>query len=205
MIAAANASMMSRVRVCTSSDASSSARKIPAMAAIPDPSAHENIDTRPGFTPFRPASSRLSTTARIATPRRVRDRRNFNPTARSRPVTMVMKRDQGMSVWPIMNPSVPKNRSIRRGVCGSQKMAARPMRASMRPIVVTICATSGASASRRIRTISMIAPISGAATKTVRMNATNVCMPRSVCSVQKMNAPNIPIAPCAKLKMPDVV
>ena len=115
------------------------------MAAMPDPSAHENMDTRPGLTPFRPASSRLSTTARMATPRRVRDRRNFNPTASSSPVTIVMKRDQGMSVWPIMNPSVPKKRSIRRGVCGFQRMAARPMRASIRPMVVTICATSGAS------------------------------------------------------------
>ena len=56
MMAAANASMMSRVRVCTSSDASSSARKMPAMAARPEPSAHENIETRPGLTPFRPAS-----------------------------------------------------------------------------------------------------------------------------------------------------
>ena len=116
-----------------------------------------------------------------------------------------MKRDQGMRVWPIMNPLVPKNRSIRRGVCGSQRMAARPMRASIRPIVVTICATSGASASRRIRTISMIAPSAGVSTKTVRANARNVCMPQSTCSFQKMNAPNIPIAPCAKLKMPDVV
>ena len=65
MIAAANAERISSVRVWTSRVASSSARKMPAIAAIEEPSAHENIETRPGWMPLRPASSRLSTTARI--------------------------------------------------------------------------------------------------------------------------------------------
>ena len=82
MIAAANAERISNVSVCTSRVASSSARKMPATAAIDEPSAHENIETRPGLMPLSPASSRLSTTARIATPRRVRESRIFNPSAR---------------------------------------------------------------------------------------------------------------------------
>ena len=45
MMAAANAAMINSVRVCTSRVASSSARKMPATAAIDDPSAHENIET----------------------------------------------------------------------------------------------------------------------------------------------------------------
>ena len=40
--------------VWTSRVASSSARKMPATAAIDEPSAHENIDTRPGLMPLRP-------------------------------------------------------------------------------------------------------------------------------------------------------
>ncbi len=51
----------------------------------------------------------------------------------------------------------------------------------------------------------MIAPMRGAATNTVRSRATKVWMPQSTCSCQKMYARNIPIAPCAKLKMPEVV
>ena len=52
---------------------SSSARKIPAIAAIDVPSIHENVETRArDARRSAPASSRLSTTARIATPSRVR-------------------------------------------------------------------------------------------------------------------------------------
>ena len=134
MIAAANADRISRVSVCTSRVASSSARKMPATAAIDEPSAHENIETRPGLMPLRPASSRLSTTARIATPRRVRESRILSPSARPSPTTMVMKRDHGMSVSPIWKPLVPKKRLMWRVSCGSQIRPARPMRASMRPI-----------------------------------------------------------------------
>ena len=75
----------------------------------------------------------------------------------------------------------------------------------MRPMVVTICATRGASAILRIRTISMIAPMIGAATNTVSKSATNVWMPQSTWICQNTYARNIPIAPWAKLKMPEVV
>ena len=51
------------------------------------------------------------------------------------------------------------------------------MSASIRPIVTTSFATSGASAIRRIKTRSIATPRSGAATSTVRSSATNVWMP----------------------------
>ena len=184
MMAAANAARMSRVRVCTSRVASSSARKMPATAAIADPSAHENMETRPGRTPFRPASSRLSTTARMATPRRVRDSRTLSPSASPSPTTIVMKRDHGIRVSPSWNPEVPKNRSMCRVSCGSQMSPARPMSMSMRPIVVTNWATSGASAIARMSTRSMTAPMSGAATNTVSRSATKVCTPQPARSCQ---------------------
>ena len=97
---------------------------------------------------------------------------------------MVMNRDHGMSVSPIWKPLVPKKRLMWRVSCGSQIRPARPMRASMRPIVVTICATSGASAIARISTRSMIAPMSGAATNTVSSSATKVWIPHSTWSCQ---------------------
>ncbi len=203
MIAAANAAMISNVSVCTSRVASSSARKMPATAAIDEPSAHENIETRPGLMPLRPASSRLSTTARMATPRRVRESRIFETDGERRgPTTIVMKRDHGINVWPIWKPLVPKKRSMCRVSCGSQIRPARPMRMSMRPTVVTICATSGASDIARIRSRSMIAPMSGAATNTVSSSATKVWMPQLTWSSQNTYAMNMPIAPWAKLKMP---
>ena len=80
---------------------------------------------------------------------------------------MVMNRDHGISVSPIWKPLVPKNRLMCRVSCGSQISPASPMSMSMRPTVVTICATSGASAIARIKTRSMIAPMIGAATNTV--------------------------------------
>ena len=118
---------------------------------------------------------------------------------------MVMKRDHGMRVSPMLKPLVPKNRLMWRVSWGSQIRPARPMSASMRPMVVTICATSGASAMARMSTRSMSAPMIGAATNTVSNSATKVWIPHPTCSCQKMYARNIPIAPCAKLKMPEVV
>ena len=51
----------------------------------------------------------------------------------------------------------------------------------------------------------MIAPMIGAATNTVSSRAMKVWMPQSTWSCQNMYARNIPIAPWAKLKMPEVV
>ncbi len=47
------------------------ATKMPASAARLQPSAQARPDTRSGATPLSAASSRLSTTARMATPIRV--------------------------------------------------------------------------------------------------------------------------------------
>ena len=54
MIAAANADRIKRVSVCTSRVASSSARKMPATAAIDEPSAHENIGHAAGLDAVEP-------------------------------------------------------------------------------------------------------------------------------------------------------
>ena len=75
----------------------------------------------------------------------------------------------------------------------------------MRPMVVTSCATSGASAILRISTRSINAPMSGAATNTVSIRATKVWIPQSTRNCQKTYARNMPMAPWAKLKMPEVV
>ncbi len=71
MIAAANASTMKSVNTSTRNPTLGASR-MPAIAAIDEPRAHANDDTRPGRTPCNAASSRLSTTARIATPVRLR-------------------------------------------------------------------------------------------------------------------------------------
>ena len=71
MIAAANASTMKSVNASTRNPTFGASR-IPAIAAIIVPSAHASAETRPGRIPCRPASSRLSTTARMATPVRLR-------------------------------------------------------------------------------------------------------------------------------------
>ena len=100
------------------------------------------------------------------------------------PAAMVMNRYHGMNVSPMWNPVVPKNVPMLRVVFGFQMIAARPMRASITPIVVTSWATRGASASGRIRNRSRKTPNSGAATRTVRRKATSVWMPRSTLSSQ---------------------
>ena len=51
----------------------------------------------------------------------------------------------------------------------------------------------------------MSAPSAGAATRIVRMRAIGAGTPRLTRSSQYTNAMNIPMAPWAKLKMPDVV
>ena len=91
---------------------------------------------------------------------------------------MVMKRYQGMKVVPRLNPSVPKNVVMLGVSLGSQTFNAKPIMASIRPMVTTSCATSGASHIRRMRTRSTSAPNNGAATSTVSPTATSVFHPR---------------------------
>ncbi len=91
MIAAAKASTMNSVSTSTRNP-TLGARRIPAIAAIDDPSAHANDDTRPGRTPCSAASSRSSTTARMATPVRLRWSNRRRKTATRIATTMVTKR-----------------------------------------------------------------------------------------------------------------
>ncbi len=84
----------------------------------------------------------------------------------------------------MLKPSLPKNVPTDRVSFGSQNVAASPMRKSIRPIVTTICDTSGAVVRRRMKTRSMNAPRSGAATSTVSNRATNVWMPALIFSSQ---------------------
>ena len=92
MMAAANASTMNSVSVPGSSVLSSSARKMPASAAMDEPSAHAVMVAEAGRAPLSTVRSRLSTTARMVTPSRVwySRKRSSRPTAM--PVTMVMSR-----------------------------------------------------------------------------------------------------------------
>jgi hypothetical protein len=89
MMAAANASTMKNVRVEASSALSSSARKMPASAAIAEPRAQAVMVADAGRAPFRTVSSRLSTTARIVMPSRVWWSRKRSTRATAMPVAMV--------------------------------------------------------------------------------------------------------------------
>ncbi len=71
MAAAAAATTISRARFSTTSPVSG-AMRMPARPAVMQPSAHEAPLTTEGLAPVSPARLRLSTTARIEMPRRVR-------------------------------------------------------------------------------------------------------------------------------------
>ncbi len=70
-MAAANALMISSVSASTWRPSSDTSR-MPETAAIAEPIAHASIEAASGRAPWRPARLRLSTTARIVTPMRVR-------------------------------------------------------------------------------------------------------------------------------------
>ena len=71
MAAAAAATMMMRVRFSTTMPVSG-AMRMPARPAVMAPSAQADTLITEGRAPVRPARSRLSTTARIEMPSRVR-------------------------------------------------------------------------------------------------------------------------------------
>ena len=119
---------------------------MPETAAIDDPIAHASIDAASGRAPWRPARLRLSTTARIVTPMRVRYRRRRRNTAIATAVTIVMNRCQSTNVLPMSNPSLPKKKSIERDSdVGFHRVTARPMRKNITPRVTTSCTTSDLS------------------------------------------------------------
>jgi hypothetical protein len=178
MIAAANASTMKSVSTSTRSP-TVGARRIPAIAAIDDPSAHANPETRPGRTPCNAASCRSSTTARIATPVRLRYRRRRRKTATRIATTMVMNRCHVSTTSPMSIPCLSARNSGSGGAIefSSQIVAARPMRKNMRPIVTTSFTTRGVSTRRRINAQSTNAPNSGATISTTNTIATHAGQP----------------------------
>ncbi len=84
--------MMSRVSTVVDMSAVSGAIRIPASAASEQPRAHAKLDSTVERAPPSAASSRLSTTARMATPMRVRNSRIRRPIANATATMMVMKR-----------------------------------------------------------------------------------------------------------------
>ena len=159
-----------RVRVSASSD-NDGASRIPASAASAEPVAQLHTPTNAGRVPLSSANSRLSTTARMATPIRVPNNSARSPTA-TRPVSattvtwcQVTYTDES---W---NPDWPKNPGKRRA-SGFQMFTAKPMRNSVRPIVTTSDVATDTPWSRRIRNRSISAPASGATTRTTTNNAT---------------------------------
>src|SRR5262249_17239243 len=127
------------------------------------------------------------------------------PSASPGPTTVGVKGDQGLSVSPVLDPPVPEKPLVCRVFCGAPNRPARPLSLHQRPMVGANSAPSGAAAMLRVGTNRMIAPMIGAATNTVRSNATKVCTPQSTWICQNTYARNMPMAPWAKLKMPDVV
>ena len=105
----------------------------------------------------------------------------------------------------MLTPLVPKNVGITCCVLGFQIDAARPIRASVRPMVTTSWATNGESVRNRMIPRSMSTPMSGAATSTVSRIPTMVGSPMSTRNHQYTKARNMPMAPWAKLNTPDVV
>ncbi len=106
------------------------------------------------------------------------------PIASSAPATIVITRNQGTNVPLRSKPSLPKNVGTALVVPGSQIVAVRPTRNNIRPSVTTSWETSGAVDSRRMNNRSIDAPITGAATSTVKASATSVCMPAVTLSSQ---------------------
>ena len=95
-----------------------------------------------------------------------------------------MTRNQGTNVPLRSKPSLPKNVGTVLVVSGSQSVAVRPTRNNIRPRVTTSWETSGAVDSRRMKSRSIDAPMTGAATSTVKASATSVWMPPSTFSSQ---------------------
>src|SRR3954451_13484496 len=81
----------------------------------------------------------------------------------------------------------------------------RDSAAASRLTDTTSCVASEVPCSRRMMPSSSTTPMAGANTSRTSNAASTVGIPQSTCSCQYMKAPSIPMAPCAKLKMPVVV
>jgi hypothetical protein len=105
----------------------------------------------------------------------------------------------------ISKPSPWKNFAVNRCSVGAQIQFARPIRPASSEIDTTSFVASLAPCRLRMMTTSMNAPNSGAAMSNTKANAIGAGHPHSKRSCQYVNAPIMPMAPCAKLKIPVVV
>jgi hypothetical protein len=177
----------------------------PASDAITDPITHASCDTRSGRAPFSAASSGLSTTARIATPTRLRNRttRRVAATASVTPRTITWWADTFTSKTRNLVPG--KNSATRRVSVPGHTVVAMPYSSTSSPTVTTSDTPVGLPARGRISTFSMTIPKSGANTASTSSSDGHVPQPQSTFACQYRNAATIPMAPWAKLKTPDVV
>ena len=104
----------------------------------------------------------------------------------------------------ILTWSPGKNSVSTRACPGSHRVCARPMSASNTPSVMTSVTSVGAPCSRRM-SCSISRPMIGATTNSTASAAGSCGHPCSTVSSQYVNAAIMPTAPCAKLKMPDVM
>ena len=161
---------------------------------------------RPDGAPASEARLGSSTTARMATPVRVRlkkTRRN-TATAMATPTVMSCSHER---VTPATEIGLPLRRS---GVsyvllAGFQMASAAATRTSSRPRVTASRMLVAAPYRGRITTRSTTTPSTGAATKRTMASETNSGSPHPCHSCQNRYAINIPMAPWAKLKMPVVL
>ena len=203
--AAANAVMIRNVSVVVDMSAVSGASRMPASAASEQPSAHAKLESTDDRAPPSAARSRLSTTARIAIPMRVRNNKMRRPIASATATMIVMKRCHVSSTSPMWKPFPSKSCGIECAVFWFQIMFAIPINANNRPTVTMSCTTRGLPCRWRMIARSSPIPISGAITSTTSGTAMTCGTFHCTVSCQSTYARNMPIAPCAKLKMPVVV
>ena len=98
-----------------------------------------------------------------------------------------------------------KNGGTGRPTLGFQITLASPISAIINEMVTTIFTTSVVPSMPRMMTRSTSAPNNGPMTNTTRTTAGTTGTPQAMWTCQNMNAAIIENAPCAKLKMPDVV
>ena len=154
--------------------------RIPASPASEQPRAQASPDTRSGETPLRAARSRLSTTARMATPMRVLYSRIRSPTATAMAVANIRTWWYSMTMPPNSTVRPAKNRgSDAFTVAGGQMMVATWMSATRSPMGTTMRVMGVASWRRRISTRSITRPSPGAKTSRVTASASGTGRPQA--------------------------
>ena len=146
--------------------------RMPASAASIDPSAQLSAEHAVRVAPLSAARSRLSTTARIATPILVRKSRMRSPTATTMAAPNTMKLCHGIWMEPTLVLWPSKNSgNLACTVSGGQITVASWMRATSSPTDTTILVIVDASCRRRMMTRSMNTPSTGAKTNSTSTRA----------------------------------